>query len=163
MPEGWLIDRAGRTTTEPAGFFDSPRTASLLPLGGAADGHKGFLLGLIIEAFAGALAGAGMSRGNENEDQGNGLFVLAADPQALGTGAAFVHAMEEFVAGLEALPAAEGSAGVRLPGTRAHAGPGGPYPIDGPTWARIGAILDALSLGRDYDATPAADGEHQPP
>ena len=103
VPEGWLIDRAGRATTEPAGFFDSPRSASLLPLGGAADGHKGFLLSLIVEAFAGALAGAGMSRGNEKEDQGNGLFVLAADPQALGRGAAFMQMMEDFLAGLGSL------------------------------------------------------------
>ena len=95
VPEGWLVDRTGKPTTEPAGFFETPRSASLLPLGGAADGHKGFLLSLIIEAFAGALAGAGMSRGNENEDQGNGLFVLAADPQALGMGAAFAEAMED--------------------------------------------------------------------
>ena len=160
VPEGWLIDREGRPTTEPAGFFETPRVASLLPLGGAADGHKGFLLSLIVEAFAGALAGAGMSRGNENEDQGNGLFVLAADPRALGTGAEFVRMMEEFVASLQALPPAEGSAGVRLPGARAGGGPGGPYPIDGPTWARIKAILDALSLGDDYDLTPAAGGEH---
>ena len=159
VPEGWLIDREGRPTTEPAGFFETPRVASLLPLGGAADGHKGFLLSLIVEAFAGALAGAGMSRGNENEDQGNGLFVLAADPQALGTGAEFVRMMEEFVASLQALPPAEGSAGVRLPGARAGGGPRGPYPIDGPTWARIKVILDALSLGDDYDLTPVAGGE----
>lgn len=158
VPEGWLIDRAGRPTTEPAGFFDQPRSASLLPLGGTADGHKGFLLSLIVEAFAGALAGAGMSRGNENEDQGNGLFVLAADPDALGRGADFAAMMEAFVAGLEALPAAEGSADVRLPGSGAGAGPGGPYPIDGPTWARIVAILEALSLGTDYAVTPAASG-----
>ena len=100
-----------------------------------------------------------MSRGNENEDQGNGLFVLAADPQALGMGAAFVRAMEEFVAGLEALPPAEGRTGVRLPGARAGSGPGGSFPIDGPTWARITEILDALSLGTDYAVTPAAGGE----
>ena len=159
VPEGWLIDRKGKTTTEPGGFFDTPRSASLLPLGGAADGHKGFLLSLIIEAFAGALAGAGMSRGNENEDQGNGVFVLAADPQALGMGPEFVRAMEEFVAGLEALPPAAGRTGVRLPGARAGSEPGGSFPIDGPTWARITAILDALSLGTDYAVTPAAGGE----
>jgi len=162
VPEGWLIDRAGRPTTEPAGFFNAPRSASLVPLGGAADGHKGFLLSLIVEAFAGALAGAGMSRGNEKEDQGNGLFVLAADPQALGRGAAFLQMMEDFLAGLEALPPAEGSAGVRLPGARAGGGPSGPFPIDGPTWARIKAILDALSLGDDYDMTPATIEERQP-
>ncbi len=156
VPEGWLIDRAGRPATEPRDFFTSPRSASLLPLGGAADGHKGFLLGLIVEAFAGALAGAGMSRGNENEDQGNGLFVLAADPEALGRGGDFARMMEAFVEGLEALPPAEGCEGVRLPGARAGAGPGGPYPIDGPTWTRIAAILESLSLGTDYAVTPAA-------
>ena len=162
VPEGWLIDRAGRPTTEPAGFFATPRTASLLPLGGAADGHKGFLLSLIVEALAGALAGAGMSRGNENEDQGNGLFVLAADPGKLGRGAAFAQAMEEFIAGLEALPPAEGSAGVRLPGARSPAAPGGAFPIDGPTWARIAAILESLSLGSDYAVTPAPGEDGQP-
>ena len=162
VPEGWLIDREGRPTTEPGGFFDTPRSASLLPLGGAADGHKGFLLSLIVEAFAGALAGAGMSRGNENEDQGNGLFVLVVDPEALGRGAEFVRVMEEFLVGLEALPPAEGSAGVRLPGARAGAEPGGAFPIDGPTWARIKVILDALSLDDDYDVTPATPEERQP-
>ena len=162
VPEGWLIDREGRPTTDPAGFFATPRTASLMPLGGRADGHKGFLLSLIVEAFAGALAGAGMSRGNEKEDCGNGLFVLAADPDALGTGSAFVRMMETFVAGLGALPPAAGSAGVRLPGARAGAGSGGPFPIDGPTWARITALLEALSLGSDYPVTPAGRGERQP-
>ena len=159
VPEGWLIDREGHPATDPAGFFATPRTASLLPLGGTADGHKGFLLSLIVEAFAGALAGAGMSRGNEKEDCGNGLFVLAADPDALGRGSAFERMMESFVAGLESLPPAAGGAGVRLPGARASGGPGGPYPIDGPTWARIATILEALALDTDYPVTPAGTGE----
>ena len=162
VPEGWLIDREGRPATEPAGFFATPRSASLLPLGGAADGHKGFLLSLIVEAFAGALAGAGMSSGNEREDRGNGLFVLAADPEKLGTGAEFVRMMEAFLAGLAALPPAAGSAGVRLPGTRPGAEPGGTFPIDGPTWARIAALLQALSLDGDYPVTPAPGGEREP-
>ena len=162
VPEGWLIDRAGRPATDPAGFFARPREALLLPLGGAADGHKGFLLSLIVEAFAGALAGAGMSRGNENEDQGNGLFVLAADPDALGRGAEFVRMMEAFLEGLAALPPAEGSAGVRLPGARAAAKPGGAFPIDGRTWARITALLDALKLDGAYPVTPADGGERRP-
>ena len=163
VPEGWLIDRAGRPATEPAGFFATPRSASLLPLGGAADGHKGFLLSLIVEAFAGALAGAGMSRGNEKEDCGNGLFVLAADPQALGAGSEFVRMMEAFLAGLAALPPAAGSAGVRLPGARAAAGDGPPaaFPIDGPTWARIAALLQALSLDGDYPLTRTPGGERE--
>ena len=159
VPEGWLIDRAGRPVTDPAGFFAQPRSASLLPLGGAADGHKGFLLSLIVEAFAGALAGAGMSCGNEKEDRGNGLFVLAADPQALGAGEAFARMMEAFLAELTALPPAEGVGGVRLPGARAAARQAdAAFPIDGPTWARIKALLAALALADDYPVTTAPDG-----
>ena len=135
VPKGWLIDREGRPTTEPAGFFETPRVASLLPLGGAADGHKGFLLSLIVEAFAGALAGAGMSRGNENEDQGNGLFVLAADPQALGTGAEFVRMMEEFVASLQALRACRGQRGCAPP---RRAGPAAAPAVPTPSMAPPG-------------------------
>ena len=156
VPEGWLIDRAGRSTTDPAALFATPREAALLPLGGAADGHKGFLLSLIVEAFAGALTGAGMSTGSQAEDRGNGVFVLAADPGALGGSGGFARAMEAFTAGLEALSPAAGSGGVRLPGVRLADAPAGAIPIDGPTWARITTILGELALAGDYDVTAAA-------
>lgn len=156
VPEGWLIDRAGRPTADPAALFATPREAVLLPLGGAADGHKGFLLSLIVEAFAGALTGAGMSAGDEAEGRGNGLFVLAADPAALGGRGGFVAAMEAFVADLQALPPAVGGAGVRLPGARLADAPAADIPIDGPTWARIAAILEDLSLPAPaYPVVPA--------
>ena len=156
VPEDWLIDRAGRPTVDPAALFTTPRAAALRPLGGAAGGHKGFLLSLIVEAFAGALTGAGMSAGNEAEGRGNGLFVLAADPAALGGRDGFIAAMEAFVAGLTALPPADGGAGVRLPGARLADYPVDAIPIDGPTWARIAAILEELSLpAAAYPATPA--------
>ena len=48
------------------------------------------------------------------------------------------------------------------PGARSPAAPGGAFPIDGPTWARIAAILESLSLGSDYAVTPAPGEDGQP-
>ena len=148
-PEGWLIDERGRPTTDPTGLLDTPRRGALRPLGGDAAGHKGFLLALIVEAFAGALAGAGTSSGHEADDRGAGLFVLIADPQALAWSADFASSMESLLRGIEALPAAGGD-GVHLPGSGAAATYESDLEFDGPTWTRINAILGELSLERDY-------------
>jgi uncharacterized oxidoreductase len=156
VPEGWLIDSEGEPTTDPTAFFKKPREAALLPLGGATDGHKGFLLSLIVEALAGALTGAGMSGGHQDEDRGNGLFVLMADPKALGTAEVFAREMAAFVGGLKAVPPAAGSDGVRLPGEALRDAPGGDLPIDGPTWAKITTILEELSVTTAYVVHPAA-------
>ncbi len=160
VPEGWLVERSGQSTTDPGAFFTKPRSAALRPLGGTTDGHKGFMLSLMVELFAGALAGAGCSSGNENEDQGNGLFVLAADPAAFGNGAGCTHAFEALATGLAACPPEAGSAGVRLPGERlAHAAAARErdgLPIDGPTWAKITTIVEELGLRGDYPMTPVA-------
>jgi LDH2 family malate/lactate/ureidoglycolate dehydrogenase len=54
IPEGWVLDRDGRPTTDPN---DYAAGGALAPLGG----HKGYGLALLTEALAGALSGAGMA------------------------------------------------------------------------------------------------------
>jgi ureidoglycolate dehydrogenase (NAD+) len=54
IPGGWLIDTEGRPTDDASSY---PERATLTP----AAGHKGYGLGLMIEALAGALSGAGMT------------------------------------------------------------------------------------------------------
>jgi ureidoglycolate dehydrogenase (NAD+) len=54
IPGGWLIDAEGRPTDDAASY---PERATLTP----AAGHKGYGLGLMIDALAGALSGAGMT------------------------------------------------------------------------------------------------------
>jgi ureidoglycolate dehydrogenase (NAD+) len=54
IPPGWLVGEDGRPTDDPAAY---PEHATLAP----AAGHKGYGLGLMIEALAGALTGAGMT------------------------------------------------------------------------------------------------------
>lgn len=151
VPEGWLIDHDGRPVTDPNRLLKIPREANLMPLGGATAGHKGFLLGLMVEAFAGALTGAGTNPGSQFGRAMYGLFVLSIDPDHLVGGRDFTRAMETCVAALEALPATGEEGGLRMPGGwRSANPPAGEIVLDGPTWSRFQAVLESLSLTDDY-------------
>ena len=54
VPEGWIVDRDGRPSTNPKDFLDG---GSLVPIGD----HKGYGLTLVGELLAGALSGAAMA------------------------------------------------------------------------------------------------------
>lgn len=146
-PEGWLIDRDGHPVTDPASLLSVPREAALLPMGGPLTGHKGFLLSLIVEAFAGGLTGAGMSTGSQADDRGNGVFVLVADPESFGGSRDFTRRVEEFISDLETTTGADS---VRLPGTRRAGAEESDIPIDSDTWERIASILEEFSLAEKY-------------
>jgi len=55
VPPGWLVDADGHPTTDPAA---SGSGGSILPLGGAEAGHKGYGLGLMVDVL-GMLSGGG--------------------------------------------------------------------------------------------------------
>lgn len=57
LPEGLLIDRDGRPTSQPADFVNG---GALLPLGGdrVSGGHKGYCLAAMIDLLCGVLGGA---------------------------------------------------------------------------------------------------------
>jgi hydroxycarboxylate dehydrogenase B len=56
LPAGVLQDPDGNPTDDPAVLYGRPR-GTLLPLGGAEFGHKGYALGILVEAMATLLAG----------------------------------------------------------------------------------------------------------
>ena len=115
LPGAWLIDADGSPTSDPAALFEEP-TGALLPLGGIEAGHKGFALGLMIEAMSAGLAGHG--RADPPAGWGASVFVQVLDPEAFGGLAAFSRQMD-FVAGAarKSKPRA-GVDRVRLPGER---------------------------------------------
>ncbi len=159
IPEGWLIDRHGCPVTDPTRLLSIPREAALLPLGGEMAGHKGFLLSLIVEAFAGALTGVGMSTGSHPDDCGNGVFILVVDPELFGGLRNFSREVEQFVAALETL-SVDGAGSVHVPGARRSGAPDGEVRIDGHTWDYIATILEELSLSMNYPLAPVRHGEH---
>jgi LDH2 family malate/lactate/ureidoglycolate dehydrogenase len=113
-----LLDAEGRPTRDPNAFFTDP-PGSLLPLGGAESGHKGYALGLLLEALTSALSGYGRADGEAR--WGANCFVLVIDPARFGGIEAFTREtgwMERAVH--ENLPG-PGVDAVRLPGERALA------------------------------------------
>lgn len=115
LPGQWLIDHEGRATSDPAALFDDPPGA-LLPLGGLDAGHKGFGLGLLIEAMTGGLAGHG--RADESEGWGASVFIQVLDPKAFGGLAAFKRQMDHLSGAAHASQPRAGGEQVRLPGER---------------------------------------------
>jgi uncharacterized oxidoreductase len=74
VPDGWLIDKNGNPTNDPADFYEG---GALLPLGGDL-GYKGMGLGLLVDFLAGALTEAGCSSSKEYRTVGgsNGTFII---------------------------------------------------------------------------------------
>lgn len=73
VPEGWLIDEHGQAMTDPNLFMDG--LGAMLPLGGSL-GHKGYGLGVMIDAIAGGLSWAGCST-DEPTRGGSGYLAMA--------------------------------------------------------------------------------------
>ena len=111
LPGRWLIDAGGEATDDPEALN---RGGALLPLGGLDHGHKGFALGLLVEALTQGLAGFG--RADEPSGWGASVLVLAFAPPMFAGEEAFTRQVdwlaEACVAGRRADPAR----GVRMPG-----------------------------------------------
>jgi LDH2 family malate/lactate/ureidoglycolate dehydrogenase len=73
LPEGVILDPAGRPITDPEEFLEGGLMA---PLGTPHAPHKGFGLALLIDALGGVLSGAGFARGVADGAPGNLLWAL---------------------------------------------------------------------------------------
>jgi L-lactate dehydrogenase len=111
-----LMDATGRPTADPAVTAADP-PGSLLPLGAPAAGHKGFALGLLVEALTSALAGHG--RADAPTNWGASALILAIDPRRFGGGDAFLREAAWMEAAVHANPPFPGGEPPRLPGERA--------------------------------------------
>ncbi len=114
----WLLDAEGTPTADPEAFFTDP-PGSLLPLGGVEAGHKGYALGLMIEALTAALSGFG--RADAPSAWGAAVFVLVIDPARFAGSDAFGREAAWMADAVHANPAIPGGEPPRLPGERALA------------------------------------------
>jgi len=76
LPEGMIVDHAGRPSTNPADLYGPPPGA-ILPLGGVM-AHKGFGLAAMIDVFAGILSGSGIAR-TDLPPGANGVWMAFLD------------------------------------------------------------------------------------
>ena len=119
MPEGWMIDRAGKPLTDPKRAHDG----LLLPIGG----YKGYGLALVFGLLAGTLNGAAMGRdvvdfNNDDTSPTNTGHVIVA------INVAMFRELDEFKASVDQLirdirnsQRLPGVDAIRLPGEQSHA------------------------------------------
>jgi LDH2 family malate/lactate/ureidoglycolate dehydrogenase len=113
FPGQWLVDGQGNPTNDPAAAFAEPPGA-ILPMGGADHGHKGYALGLLVEALTGGLAGHG--RADPPEGWGASVFLQVFDPALFGGRGEFTRQTAHLAGACRATPPRPGFDGVRLPG-----------------------------------------------
>jgi L-lactate dehydrogenase len=118
FPSEVLLTADGTPTDDPNAFFTDP-AGSLLPLGGMAAGHKGFGLGLLVEALTSGLAGQG--RAEAPGGWGAAVMVLVLDPARFGGTEAFLRESGWIAAAVHGNPPVPGGPAPRLPGERAWA------------------------------------------
>jgi L-lactate dehydrogenase len=111
----WLLDAAGAPTRDPNAFFTTP-PGSLQPLGGSEAGHKGYALGLLLEALTSALSGHG--RADHPTEWGASVLVLVVDPARFGGGEAFLRETGWMEDAVHQNPPGPMGQPVRLPGER---------------------------------------------
>ena len=107
VPEGVMIDEVGEVSTDPKDAYDG----AILPLAG----HKGFALGLMIELLAGPLIGAKAVK--ENDYDGDGLFIIAIDPQQFGN-EHYYQAVSEALSEIKSSPVRPGYDDIAIAGER---------------------------------------------
>jgi len=114
LPEGMMIDRQGRPTTDPGTMIPDSSGGALLPLGD----HKGFGLAVLCDLLGGALTGSGANRPERHTQETtiNGMFSLIIDPAALGGWGNMVDEIDALYGWVMSAKPAPGSDGVILAG-----------------------------------------------
>lgn len=111
LPGNWLRDAAGNPTDDPTHVG---KGTTLLPVGGADHGHKGYALGLLVEALTQGLSGFG--RRDKPEGWGAAVMVLAINPAAFGSLDGFIDQVAFLSDACRAAKPIPGGHPVRLPG-----------------------------------------------
>src|SRR5262249_23401138 len=149
VPEGWLLDGQGRPTTDPGALYRQPY-GSILPLGGAQSGYKGFGLGLLLDVFAGGLSGGQCSHPDTPLRPGNAVFVLVLDVDQFAGREHFLHEVKRLCEAVRSCPRAPGVSEITLPGDperreRARREASG-IPLDDGTWSQLLALAQRLHV-----------------
>ena len=113
LPGPWLLDAQGYPTDDPAVLFAKP-PGSMLPIGGADHGYKGFALGLLVEALTGGLAGWG--RADPSEGWTNDVFLQVLCPARFAGADSFSRQTSWLASACRKTPPRPGFEPVRLPG-----------------------------------------------
>jgi uncharacterized oxidoreductase len=132
IPEGWILDKTGNPSTNPADLYDG---GVILP----AAGHKGFGLSLLVEFMGGLLTGAGCPA--LGMPPRNGVLFLVVNVEAFRPLVDFNADGDALAAAIKGVKPATGFDEVLLPGEpeartavqRRQQG----IPLDETTWRQL--------------------------
>jgi L-lactate dehydrogenase len=116
LPGPWLVDNDGIASDDPHVLGQG---GAMLPVGGIDHGHKGFALGLMVEALTQGLSGHG--RIDAPTEWGASVLVLAFAAAAFGDAAGFIGQVNGIIGRCRAAAPVPGVDSVRIPGENALA------------------------------------------
>ena len=113
----WLLDAQGKPTRDARVLEKSEPRGTLMLLGGAESGHKGFGMALMVEALTQGLSGFG--RKDAPTKWGASVYLQLIDPNAFAGLEAFTDQMDFLIDACHANAPIDPAAPVRLPGEQA--------------------------------------------
>lgn len=114
IAEGLVIDGYGRPSCDPNAYYDTP-LGSILPLGGALMGHKGFGLSVMIDVLCGILSGSGVCR-DDLPRGANGVWLHLLEIENFIPRASYDRWMQTYIASIKGCPRLPGVDEILLPG-----------------------------------------------
>ena len=118
LPHAWLLDHEGNLSDDPQALLAEP-SGSILPLGGADRGHKGYGLQFTVYALSAALGGFGVP--NSPRGYSSAVFLQMINPDAFAGTDAFHRELAILIDACHSSPPAPGFDEVLVPGERAMA------------------------------------------
>lgn len=115
VPDGWLLDAAGKPTTDPSVLYNEPR-GTILPFGGP-QMYKGFGLGLLLDLFCGGLTGGRCSAAEfPIPAHGNAVVFVVFNPALFGGVDHFLNEADCLTKYVRECPRAANVSAITLPG-----------------------------------------------
>jgi LDH2 family malate/lactate/ureidoglycolate dehydrogenase len=113
IPDHWAVDAKGRPTTDPKAALEG----FILPMAG----HKGYVMGVMVDILSGVLSGSRFLDGVHGpydpvNPSGAGHFMVALNVEAFQPMDDFNTRMDEYIRSLKDVPVAEGHSQVFFPG-----------------------------------------------
>lgn len=113
IPDHWAVDARGRPTTDPKAALEG----FILPMAG----HKGYVMGVMVDILSGVLSGSRFLDGVHGpydpvNPSGAGHFMVALNVEAFQPLTEFNARMDEYIQTLKDVPIAEGHTQVFFPG-----------------------------------------------
>jgi len=157
IPEGWILDKNGKPTTDPADLYEAPLPPVQVKVVGAQlpmAGHKGFGLALAVDVLGGALTGTGCSHDiHVPNEWANGVLIQALNIEAFSSMEEYERRVDKLITDIKSSPRTSGVDEIQMPGEpefrmreeRAKSG----IPVSDVTWNAILGV--AKKYGVDVD------------